>query len=402
MDDRLNFAVLATITMTFALTMILVLPMVPVYASALGATPFGVGLIVAVAPLTSLFFGIPIASLGSHLGLARLMGLGFLLGILSGITYALAVTPMLLIIPQVAFGLTLCFYLPQMINYYYRISTNATRQVMQGYNTAFQGTGALAGPIIAGVVRQYLGLEWVFLTYAILSLMGFLLCHQLKEIPPITADQPLRRIVQTSYRQAFTLIRTREGLQMSLFFGLLMVILWQGLSNTIFPLFIEYQHAGLAMLLGILIAIREFGAILCRLSFAYLCRFLSLYVILASGIGLMVTANLMIPMVTHPVVLGLICFLLGIGLGPMPAGMNLLAMDAVSPKEGPLAMAASSVFTQLGLLIIAPTLGAMVQGYGFENTFYGASFFALMGLIILIRWRIWPRESTSQKRRFRS
>ncbi len=390
MHDTRNFTILAMITMTFALTMVMVLPIVPLWASSLGASEFQVGLLVALPPFTSLIFSIPIASCSAYLGLERLMRLAFVVGILSGGLFALATSPAMLIVPQLGFGLALSLYMPQMISYYYHISSTDDRQAMQGYNTTFQGIGALTGPLLAGLVGQYLGLIWIFVLYGALSLIGYLLCRSLRPVKRAQTNQPLKEVVFTSYREALTLLRSKKALRVALFFGFLMVVLWQGLGNTIFPLFIEARYVAVTMLLGVLIALREFGALAARLFFAYLCRFASLYTILSGSIGLMIIANLVIPSVFHPVALGLACLLLGLGLGSMAPGMNLLALDSVTLRQGPLAMATSGLFIRLGLMISAPILGGMAGTIGFPMTFYITALVCLITLIIFVRWKLWP------------
>ncbi len=394
--DRRNFIILGLLTILFSLTLIMVLPVVPLRASTLGATELVVGLLVAIPPLISVLVGIPISSAAPLLGLDRLMRAGFAVGIASGVLFTVASNPTFLIIPQVGFGLSLTLFMPQMISYYYRISTPSDRAAMQGYNTAFQGVGALIGPLIAGVVAQYQGIAWVFIWYAILSGVGYLLGWWLRPLDLTQPDRPFGRMVSASYRKAFHLIRTKEALRMSLFFGFLMVILWQGLGNTIFPLFIESRFPALAMMLGAMIAIREFGALLTRLFFSQLSRYMTLYTLLSASVGLMALGNLILPAVFHPVAIGLASLLLGLGLGPMFPAMNLLALNAVPPAEGPLAMAATGVWTQIGLMIMAPLLGGLAGTVGFENTFYLASSLSLIALVLFVRLRLWPLSAATR------
>lgn len=387
--DTKNTAVLAFITISFTLGMIMVMPMVPLYASSLGANEFLVGLLVATAPLTALVFGLPISSCAAYIGITRLMRTAFVVSTISGMLFAVANSPAMLIIPQMAFGMSISMFMPQMINYYYRISTPDTRQAMQGYNTAFQGIGALLGPIIAGLIGQYQGLSWIFIWYAGLSLSGYLIIRYLHPIDKIKPPRPMSEMALSSYRRAAGLIIEKESLQSALFFIILMVVMWQGLGNTIFPLFIEQQHTAIAMMVGILIATREFGAVVVRLLFSRICKYMSIKRILSISIALMAIGSIIIPLSANPIIIGAACLLVGMGLGPLLPGLNLLALDAVSSENGPLAMATTNSISQMSLLIMAPLLGALSGAYGFENTFYlaaGCSILALM-IFVMIKMR---------------
>lgn len=394
MKDTRNFIVLSAIAINFALTMTMVVPMLPLYASSLGATTFGVGLLVAATPLCAIFFEIPIGASASHIGLTRLMKWAFLTGAASGILFAIASTPLMLIVPQVIFGLTLGLFFPQLISYYYRISTPADRQAMQGYNTAFQGVGFMAGPFVAGVIGHYQGLQWVFIWYTILSLCGYLLCQHLRPLDRTEPTEvgPFYRVAHAAFRQALGLIRTEKGLRTSIVFVALMVTLWQGLGNTIFPLYIEDRYAQIAMMVGTLIAVREFGSIIFRVLFGRICSFISLPGVLTISIAIMAIGNLIIPLAHEPLAIAVACLVVGLGSGALAPGINLMALDAVSETQGSLGMAICSTFSRIGLLITAPLLGGMAETVGFGSTFTVTS---LLCIAIVALFVLWDRFSWS-------
>jgi len=369
--------------------------MIPLYASSLGANELVIGLIVSVSQLFALLCNIPIGCCSSYVGLERMLKLAFLIGVGSGVMYIFATSPNMLILPQIGFGLTLGLFMPQMISYCYRISTPVNRQSMQGYNTAFQGLGFLVGPFIAGIVGQYLGLRWIFVFYTLFSAVGYIICRFLRPLDRYVSPAPLHHIAFSSFSQAVAIIKTKKQVKEALLFIVLISTLWQGLGNTVFPLYIEKSFPGIFLLVGILITTREAAATVMRLLFASVSRFLSLQVILVLCVALMAVGSFAIPISLNPITIAFSSLVIGIGLGLSFPSLNLLILDSVDEEKGSLAMASANSFSRITLMTIAPVLGIMVKAYGFQISFQSVSIICILilsGYLLINRISISPQE----------
>lgn len=161
----------------------IVVPFLPSYAQGLGASATQVGLIFSGFSL-SRTISTPIVGMIADRGeIKSFMLVGLFLYTLIALTYVFATTPETLIIIRIFHGIASAFILPLAMSYIALIAKQGQEGLYMGsFNMAlFLGLGS--GPLIGGVITDYLGINAAFYCLSILSFISGILTLFL--LPPM-------------------------------------------------------------------------------------------------------------------------------------------------------------------------------------------------------------------------
>ena len=197
MDRRILVTLLLTVFIAF-LGMGIIAPVMPIYATELGATGVAIGLMIAGYSCSRMVLQPIVGNLSDSRGRKRFLVGGLFLYALVGFTYTLAASVEHLVIIRIFHGVGSAMIMPVVMAYVADLTPKGEEGSYMGrLNSAiFWGIGG--GPIIGGIFRDTLGIDSAF--YTMTALTAVALGLVLVFLPPERADrqrQPPRKLLTT-------------------------------------------------------------------------------------------------------------------------------------------------------------------------------------------------------------
>jgi MFS family permease len=151
------------------------LPVVPLYASALGISVSQVGFIVAVYSYVTALLIIPCGRLSDRVGPQRFMVMGLIVFAVAPLLYLLAKKPEHLILVRTFHGLAFAFFLPASFALAGNLARPEKRGEAMGWYTMALHIGLTMGPTTGGFVLKILGYGAAFCVSSGVAMIGLLL-----------------------------------------------------------------------------------------------------------------------------------------------------------------------------------------------------------------------------------
>lgn len=227
------------------LGMTLISPILPLYATTMGASVFMVSLLVAVFALSRMLLDLPAGMLGAKYHPKSLILLGMALVSGSSILCAVAPNYWVLLLGRVIEGVGSAFYTTMSTTLLALVVPEKTRGESMGFYTGMLLLGGIFGPGVGGLIASIWGLRAPFYFYALVVGIGFVLVATMIErtaiphnVRPITFKD-VRQVVKDPSVMLVNLAT------LSLFFTR------AGITATVTPLF-AYKNLGISeFLLGL-------------------------------------------------------------------------------------------------------------------------------------------------------
>lgn len=318
-------------------------PTVPLAASALGASTAIVGLIASFRAIIQSGVRMPLGESADRFGWEFFYGVSFILGLASGVTFFIGMVTrqVFLFLPaQMLWGLTAASFRVTEPAYISELGSESERPAILGRYLTITGLGQLAGPPIAGWLIDHISYESVFIVFTCLAMVGFF-----STFPLLKKNQKVRvqksnevvfqerKGILESYSKGFYLLRNRRNVALATFGSFLMTLSFS-VGVSFHPLFL--RGLGLVSLeIGMLLAVRDFSAILSRLLTARITglignRFNMILGVTCIGVGIMIT-----PAIRDPLLVIIPFFFVGFGFGIIyPSLISLVATDTKREERG--------------------------------------------------------------------
>ena len=348
----------------------IVIPLLPLYAESLGASGLWLGVIFAAFPISRILTTPVFGRLSDRKGRKSFISIGlFAYGIISfGFIYSNTVLQLVLM--RFLHGFAGALILPIAQAYVGDISPPGEEGKWMGYaNAAFFG-GFGFGPLIGGVLSEYLGMDVAFLAMGILSLLAFAIV--IFFLPAIKPKQSA-----TSYPSFREM--SRSGMIVGLFTFRFTLTLGRSIFFIFLPILATYSLGLRPSLVGILLAVNILlmsllgipsGRIADRLSR----RFLVVVGCLVSSIFLMV-----VPLGnTFGLLLALAV------LGSVGSAIAIPAASALVVEQGKKygmgsSIALFSMAFSIGMVVGPITGGVIADFTGINSAFYFGAVITLVG-----------------------
>jgi MFS family permease len=224
--------------------------------------------------------------------------------------------------------------------YISELGSESERPTILGRYLAITGIGQLAGLPIAGWLIDQIGYESVFVVFTCLAMVGFFSTF------PLLRKNRKKRVresnegifrekkgIRESYSKGFYLFRNKRNVALATFGSFLMTISFS-VAVSFHPLYLK--GLGLVSLeIGILLAVRDFSALLSRLLTARITglignRFNMIFGIICIGVGITFT-----PAIKDPLIVIIPLFFAGFGFGvTYPSFISLVAADTKREERG--------------------------------------------------------------------
>jgi MFS transporter, DHA1 family, multidrug resistance protein len=361
-------------------------PVLPIFATDLGATPELIGVIVAASTITGVFFKLPSGALSDVLGRKRMMVLGALFFAVPPFLYPLVHDPWSLLALRFVHGFATAIFSPVAAAYVAGLSETG-RGTRLGWFSSANDVGATGGPLVGGFVLYFT--TSYSLTYLLVGALGVLTLLVVLLLPDV--DRPMREVKTLSARAAefrqglAEVLRTppifvAAGIEAVMYLG-------YGAFLGFLPIYarkIGLNDAEIAIVLGAQLALAMVAKpITGRVSD----RVGRIPVII---IGLLLCAGALPLIFRSESLTTFVLFapLLGLGVGAVTPVTNALIADLASTRRLGAAMGVFGTIWDIGEAAGPMIAGFLIGGLGYAGTFdvlAGIIAAAAVGLMVLVR-----------------
>src|SRR5690606_4521001 len=350
----------------------LVIPILPTYATELGASAFEVGLIAAVYALMNFIFSPFWGSLSDRVGRRPVIAWTVFITAAAFLLLAHAVTIPLLFAARMLAGIGSANIAASQA-YITDVTPIDRRAKAVGMIGAALGTGFIFGPPVGGFIKEHYGMEWVGYLAMILSLINLvlvlvLLPESIKQKDP-TARINLRPVTQTI--RALRRVNIRD-----LFLTSFTYISAFSMMQVTVALLWEQHYALSEAAVGYMFAFMGFmtvivqGTLIGPLTKSFGEQRLLIYGCVLMGIGLLLTPFVplqhFIPFALGPLII------LALAQGClMPSITSLLSRSSGENEQGQV-LGMNQSFMSLAR-VVGPTLGGALYGWHFTSPYIGGA-----------------------------
>jgi MFS transporter, DHA1 family, multidrug resistance protein len=370
-------------------------PVLPIFATDLGATPELLGVIVAASTITGVFFKLPSGALSDVLGRKRMMVLGALFFAVPPFLYPFVHDPWSLLALRFVHGFATAIFSPVASAYVASLAETG-RGARLGWFSSANDIGATGGPLIGGFVLYFT--TSFSLTYLLVGALGVVTLLMVLLLPDVDHPAPEAKTFAAraaEFRQGLAEvfktppIFVAAGIEAVMYLG-------YGAFLGFLPIYakkVGLNEAQIAIVLGAQLALAMVAKpITGRVSD----RVGRIPVII---IGLLVCATAL-PLIFRSESLTafvLLTPLLGLGVGAVTPVTNALIADIASTRRLGAAMGVFGTIWDIGEAAGPMIAGFLIGGLGYAGTFdvLGAiTAAAAVGLLVLVRD---PRKATADR-----
>ncbi|AEA46319.1 MFS transporter [Archaeoglobus veneficus] len=357
----MSLSVLFTAVFAAMLGLGIVVPLLPEYAESLGASGFWIGAVFAGFAFSRAVFTPFVGSASDKLGRRPFIILGLLFYTIISVTYLFADSVYTLTAVRVLHGVASAMIVPVAMAYTAELSPKGQEGKYMGSFTVSLFLGMGLGPLIGGVIKDTLGMPYVFLSMAALSAVSLLIC--IVSLPESkakgTRNASLKAAVKNRLIKAMMLFRFQNAFCVGAIMAFLPLLAHSlGLSSTQIGFVITSNVLLSAMLQ------RFFGNVADRHNRALL-------VIIGSIVG--TTSPLLIPLASSFLQLLLLSLLSGLGTAiALPAATAIATVAGREVGQGS-AMGAFNTAMSVGMITSPIVSGFVKDVLNVKAVFYVAA-----------------------------
>lgn len=348
-------------------------PILPVYAEALGASLSMVGVIVASYAIAQLLLRIPLGVWADVLGRRKpFLVAGFLAAMGGVLLLGLAPNPWLLFCGRTVTGIAAASWVAFSVFFAGYFPRRQTAQAM-GIISATNGAAQVLASLLGGFTAQVWGWQVTFFVGAGLAVVGLPLLL-------LTPETPVERARPFSYR-GFLKMPSLSLLLTVSFICILGQFAVHGASLGFVPLHgdrIGASHAELGMIMTVMFAASSAAS----LAVVYVVGRLGYSVSLATAFLLMALAFVWVPFIHSVPLLILSQALVGVGRGVFFPILMALSIRAIPPSERGTAMGVFQSLYAVGMLLGPLLLGFWADWLGLDSVFYLSAALCIMGGVV--------------------
>lgn len=355
-------------------------PIVPLYASAHGATPAQVGLIVGVNAVVAALCAIPLGRASDRFGRRALMLLGVAVSAVTSLALPFVHTPSALAAVYGLAGIGLAAFTPSVMSLVGDVAPRGGVARAFGWYTTALYAAFGAGPIVGGLVADRLGFRNAFFTGAAIVVVSFAIGLAL----PDSGKRPARSTRAPDFAAVLANPRVWAG-----WIATLAGLAPWAVTVTFFPLLgrsTGLTASGIGLVLGAQ-ALANTGA---RLPAGFLIdRTRARAPFVAAGLVGFALSTALLPHLATLSSLIALSLLSGIGYAFAFVAVSAALADASTPSTRGLVMGGYSTAIYIGLGGTAVALGPVIAAHGFATGFTLAAAGCIVAtLVAVVLWRM--------------
>lgn len=364
-----------TVTFSFYIGSYMRIPVVPLFATSLGADTVQVGIINSSFLFMAGSLSLPLGMLSDKFGRKLLILSGLLIVSISSFLLASADSPMYIATIYLLFGMGLAAFAPTMMSFVADFSPSTHLGRSYGWYTMAVYIGMSLGPAIGGVAAEQLGFRPVFLLSGLMVMAVFAFVFLLLPRARHVLGEKRRR--QTSLSALWALFYNKPLLACwlvtlgSSFVGL-------GMFVTFVPLHARDQGVNVGGI-GIIFAAQSLSNALSRIPFGRLTDSVgsrnTLVVIGLIGYSVSLAG---FGIASNAIAFQIAAAFFGLSMGLAFTAIGALIPETVTPEARGLAMGGYNSCIYFGMMLSALIMGEIIDRVGFCNAFMLAAVVNLM------------------------
>jgi len=369
------------------------IPVLPLFATSLGAGTAQVGMINAAFMLSAGLLAIPSGLLSDRLGRRPMLLGGLLLMSVSSLLIPLSTSPLVMAAIYLLFGVGLAAFTPTMMSVIADVAPRSHLGRAYSWYTTAVYVGMTFGPAVGGLLGRAWGLGQVFVFSGSLIFLAFLISHIFLPKKTPHSHTESRKI---SLRRSLSILLHNRRLLASLL-GTIGGCFGFGMFITFLPLHAKAQGLN-AGHVGIVFAAQALANALLRIPFGRLSDRLDRGWMSVAGLIVFGSALAITGMFHSVVLLSACAALLGLGMGIGFTALGALVAEVVSQEQRGLAMGLYNSCIYLGMMLSSASMGGIIRGIGFKNGFIlaGAISLALTLLFFVLYRTVSDSEKMAQ------
>jgi multidrug resistance protein len=178
-----------------------VTPVFPVYITELGMGGIELGVLAASFALTRILLAGPLGGLSDRIGRKKVLVYSLLGFALSNAMYALAQDAVIMIIARALEGAVSAGFFPAANAFVSDMTTPKNRGIAMGYLSTGNMVGFVVGPVVGGVLAEFLGIRLPFIIAALVSLLTMVVLYILVQEPIRKTTEDGRRHPKVSFKE---------------------------------------------------------------------------------------------------------------------------------------------------------------------------------------------------------
>ena len=378
------FYVLFCSVFTAMLGLGIVGPLMPIYATKLGANGLWIGIMFSSFSVSRLFLSPIIGRISDKRGRKPIISIGLLVYFFSSLLYLKAPDIYWFTIVRFVHGAASGMVIPIAMAYI----GETTREGMEGrtmgtFNIAFF-SGMGAGPFIGGILNNFFGLNSVFYAMAFLTAVSFtitilFLPDVRKGTSPTTPVIPLKVILKNNIVKALLVFRAFNAMGRG---GLLAFL----------PIFAALKNIDSSRL-GILLSVNIFLTALLQRPFGKFADKHNRFLLIIIGSFIFSTPLIFIPFASNFNDLLLISIIMGIGGAISIPAASAVMVDVGRGGGMGVSMGLFSMAMSFGLIFAPLILGFSLDVLGLNAVFYIAGALGIIGVLIFYFFSIGHKHS---------
>lgn len=382
--------VLCFVTALSFLSLSMTRPLVPLFASDLGAGPVLVGLVVAAFAAFPFFAAVPAGALTDRFG-ARTM---IVWGSLGCAAFSLAPGwwPSLttLLVSQAVIGTAQLGVVVGAQTLAGSAKAGEARERSLGWFTTANSLGQLIGPLLGGWTADKTSFATAFVVAGVVGLATPIVALAL----PVLRGRTQTASGSASGREVRRLLR-HDGVKAGMLssFAVLFTV---GVRQAFFPLYVQGLGYS-ATIVGALLSVHALASVMVRpFMSTIITLFRGRFPVLAGSLCLLATGVLIIPFAESLPTLALTSIFVGIGIGLCQPLSMLTVVDSVSEEIRGLAMGVRLTGNRLAQLVNPVFFGAITATWGLSTAFVLGGTLLLGSTAFLFRWKVHFQRAPSR------
>jgi DHA1 family multidrug resistance protein-like MFS transporter len=368
------FPVLALSIFSSMLSVGIIAPILPIYADTLGATGLWIGVIFSGYAIARTFLLPFIGRLSDRRGRKLILSAGLFASALISFAYVLADNVASLFVIRLLQGAAICTVQPISQAYVGDIAPQGEEGKWMGYVNAMFFIGWGFGPLLGGVITDYVGMDAAFYTMGGLNILAFL--GVVLFLPEIVPRREMSA-PSSSFREVAS-----SNVMRGLFSFQMGTSSHRGIVQTFMPIFAGLTIGLSSTLIGILLSTLVIGAALLQLFSGRLADRFNRRVIVILGSLCILVSMLLVPQAGG---FWLLFVFLAIAIiGDATALPSASVMGVEEGRKYGMGMAMAMFNTGMGVgTAIGPILaGLAADTFGVHFAFYTAAAIVLIGIIL--------------------
>jgi MFS family permease len=369
-------------------------PVLPAFATDLGAGPELLGVIVAASTITGVFFKLPAGALSDTLGRKRMMVVGALFFAVPPFFYPFVSEPYALLMLRFVHGFATAIFSPVAAAYVASLGA-ARRGARLGWYASMNDIGATGGPLIGGFLLYFTASYPItYLTVGMLGVLALIVVLMLPDVEPAreravkTLGERTNEFVR-GIREVVSVppILIASGIEAVMYFGYAAFLGFL----PIYAKQVGLNDAEIALVLGAqLVAAMAAKPVAGRLSDR-----LGRKPVIIVGLLFCIAALPLIFRSDGFAIFALVSAVLGIGVGAVTPVTNALIADLASTKRLGAAMGVFGTVFDFGEAMGPIVAGFLIGGLGYAGTFDVLAAATLVATVVLFFVVREPRATIS-------